>query len=219
LKKIAYKEDRAPAALAEGFRRAYPIFGKEAEYLAWEVHGCACPTYDIRNKAKFFKGDSIGGLAFATSHNGARVGAGIQAGLSEAATFCFFASPPFNKIWGTNAEAVRQLLNAVCGWQLTVDDIRDITLRNYHFNRCVSLREGYHPSKDDYLPPRAFDEPITEKYGTTWVWDRDEFEKEKKRHYVQMQKLTETGLPSRDSLESLGLGFVIPVLEPRDAIG
>lgn len=108
---------------------------------------------------------------------------------------------------------------AVCGWNLTIDDIKDIALRNYYFNRCVSLREGYHPSKDDNLPPRAFDEPITDKYGTTWVWDKAEFEDEKKKYYVKELKLTEGGLPPREGLQRRGLDFVIPVLEPMKAIG
>ena len=110
-------------------------------------------------------------------------------------------------------------MNAACGWNVTIDDIRDITLRNYYFNRCISLREGYHPSKDDYLPPRAFDEPITDKYGTTWVWDRAELEAAKKNYYVEKLKLTEDGLPPGKGLERLGLDFVVPVLEPIKAIG
>jgi aldehyde:ferredoxin oxidoreductase len=219
LKKIAYKEAVAPAALAEGFRRAYPVFGKEAEYLAWEVHGCACPTYDIRNKSTLFKSESVGGLAFATSHNGARMGNGMRSALLESATFCAFASLPTNRIWGLDEQVARIFLNPVCGWNLTIDDVMDIELRNYYFNRCVSLREGYHPSKDDHLPSRAFDEPITDKYGTTWAWDRDEFDREKKRHYVDILKLTEVGLPPREGLERLGLDFVIPILEPIGAIG
>lgn len=219
LKKIAYRQGRAPAILADGYRRAYPVFGKEAENLAWEVHGCSCPTYDIRNQGLFLKGEHSGGLAFATSHNGARMGAGNRAGISESSTFCFFASAPFNKIWGLDEEVVRIFTNAVCGWNLTVKDVTDIKMRNYYFNRCVSLREGYHPAKDDYLPPRAFTEPVTDKYGKTWVWDREEFAKEKKRHYVNMLNLTENGLPPGTELQKLGLDFVIPVLEPMNAIG
>ena len=213
MKKIAYKEGRVPAALAEGFRRAYEVFGEESKWYAFEVHGCASPTYDVRNKHYGM------GLNFATSHNGARMGLGIDSALAEAATTCIFATPSFRQIWGSMDEAIRVFLNAVCGWDTTTDEIKDIALRNYYFNRCVSLREGYHPSKDDYLPPRAFDEPITDKYGTTWVWDKAEFEEEKKRHYVKILKLTEAGLPPREGLKRLGLDFVIPVLEPMSAIG
>ncbi|MFH0769267.1 MAG: aldehyde ferredoxin oxidoreductase N-terminal domain-containing protein [Chloroflexota bacterium] len=213
LLKIAYKEGRVPAALAEGFRRAYKVFGEESKWYAFEVHGCAAPTYDVRNKHVGY------GLFYGTSHNGARMGFGLSNALQEAATVCMFALPPFIDIWGSQEEAIRLFLGAVCGWNLTVDDIKDITLRNYYFNRCISLREGYHPSKDDYLPPRAFDEPITDKYGTTWVWEHAEWEAAKKNYYVDTLRLTEEGLPPREGLERLGLDFVIPVLEPMDAIG
>ena len=220
MRKIAYKEDRAPAALAEGFRRAYPIFGKEAEYLAMEVHGSAAPTYDVRNQGGPFKSEPVGGLSYVTNHCGARGGGGFTSHLTESATYCVFTTLTLTRIWGLLEETTRMILNPVCGWNITADDVRDITTRNFYFNRCISLREGYHPAKDDYLPPRAFDEPITDKYGTgPWVWDRDELEKEKKRYYVNMLKLTETGLPPREGLERLGLGFVIPVLEPMGAIG
>jgi len=69
------------------------------------------------------------------------------------------------------------------------------------------------------LPPWAFDEPITDKYGTTWVWDKDKFQSEKEKYYVNVLELTEAGLPPRHGLERLGLDFVIPVLDPLDAIG
>ena len=213
LKKIAYKEGRAPAALAEGFRRAYEVFGEKSKRYAFEVHGCAAPTYDVRNK-------QVGwGLMYGTSHNGARMGAGISSMLQESVTCCYFALPPFVQIWGSENEVYRLFLNAVCGWDLSSEDVRDLALRNYYFNRCVSLREGYHPSKDDYLPPRAFDEAITDKYGKTWVWDRDEFEESKKTYYVETLKLTEEGLPPREGLERLGLDFVIPDLDKMNAVG
>jgi aldehyde:ferredoxin oxidoreductase len=207
IKKIAYKENRAPAALAEGFRRAYEVFGEKSKWYAFEVHGCAAPTYDVRNK-KYGNG-----LVYATSHNGARMGLRIDSALNEATTNCMFAMVPFTQIWGSEREAVAVFLNAVCGWNLSVDDVNNIALRNYYFNRCVSMREGYDPLKDDYLPERAFDEPIKDKYGTTWVWDRDEFEKEKKKYYVEILKLSEKGLPPREGMIKLGLEFAIPVLE------
>jgi aldehyde:ferredoxin oxidoreductase len=213
LKKIAYKEGRAPAALAEGFRRAYEAFGEESKWYAFEVHGCAAPTYDVRNK------QAGNALPYAASHNGARMGYGIGSALEEAATCCIFVVMSLIQIWGSEEEAVRLFLNAACGWNVSVDDVKDIALRNYYFNRCISLREGYRPSKDDKLPPRAFDEPITDKYGTTWVWDHAEFEEAKKNYYVGVLKLTEDGLPPREGLERLGLDFVVPTLKGTGAIG
>ena len=72
---------------------------------------------------------------------------------------------------------------------------------------------------DDTLPPRAFDEPITDKYGTVWVWNVNEFETAKKNFYVDRLSLTKDGLPPRSGLERLGLDFVIPVLKPMGVIG
>jgi aldehyde:ferredoxin oxidoreductase len=213
IKKIAYREGRAPAALAEGFRRAYKVFGDESIWYAYEVHGCACPTSDIRNKEEHM------GLRHASSHTGARIGDGLGSALDEAATCCIFQLVPSMQIWGRMEEAMRLFLNAVCGWDLSMQDLSDIALRNYYFNRCISLREGYRPWRDDYLPQRAFDEPITDKYGVTRVLDRAEFEEEKKKYYVERLKLTETGLPPRQGLERLGLEFVLPVLEPLGVIG
>ncbi len=219
IKKIAYKEDKAPAALAEGYRRAYSIFGKESEYLAWEVHGCSAATYDARNRSPLFMGDIVGGLAYSTSHTGARMGTGIGSGLNESATMCVFALIPALRIWGSDAKIGQLFLNAACGWNLTPEDVQNIALRNYYFNRSLSLRQGYYPAKDDYLPPRAFDEPVTDKYGHTWVLEKNQFEQDKKVFYTQRLKLTESGLPPEEGLKRLGLEFVIPVLKPMNAIG
>ena len=173
LKKIAYKEGKAPAALAEGYRRAYKVFGDKSIWYAWEFHGCSGGTYDARNK------DLGRGLEYGTSHNGARMGAGLSSALTKSATLCQFASSPFQKIWGSNEGAFVAFANAACGWNTTEEEVKDVTLRNYYFNRVISLREGYHPSKDDYLPPRCFDEEVSDKYGKTWVWDKAEWEEAK----------------------------------------
>ncbi len=147
------------------------------------------------------------------------VGADAQPASTHATTFCRFASSPFTSIWGSGEGVVKTFIKSIAGWDMTEEDVADIALRNYYFNHCVSLREGYHPAKDDYLPPRCFDEPVTDKYGTTWVWGRDEYEQAKKEFYVDSLKLTEEGLPPRAELERLGLDFVIPVLDPLNGIG
>jgi aldehyde:ferredoxin oxidoreductase len=218
MKKIAYRQGEIPNALADGFRRAYPIFGANADkakYLAWEVHGCGANTQFTRADIK-----SSRNAEFITSHNGARMGAGLRdGGLTEAATICRFATSGHSAVWGSETEAARLFLNAACGWDLTPEDLDDITLRNYYFGRCVSLREGYYPAKDDYAPQRLYDEPLTDKYGKVWAVDQAEMEAYVKQYYVDTLKLTDQGLPPRDGLQRLGLDFVIPVLDPMKAVG
>jgi hypothetical protein len=101
---------------------------------------------------------------------------GGGAGLPDSATMCFFAAFAFNPIWGSPNEITRTFLTPACGWELTPQQLADIVQRNSYLSRCVSLRGGFHPDKHASLPQRAFDEPITNKYGRTWVWSKDEWE-------------------------------------------
>jgi len=113
----------------------------------------------------------------------------------------------------------RKFINTAAGWDLTPDDIDHISQRIDLLGRCVSLREGYHPDKDSKLPQRAFDEPVTNKYGKTWVWKKEEWEEEKRDFFVKALNLSKRGLPLRAELERLGLEYVIPELVSLDAVG
>jgi len=206
MKKIVYKEGRAPAALAEGYWHAIKVFGPESRWYAWcSSANASIPRYDPRNKMYGMA------LQYGTTHGGG-------SGLFDAATMCLFAAFPYYAIWGPPPEVARIFLKAACGWELTAQQLGDIVQRNAYLCRCVSLREGFHPDKHSFLPQRAFDEPITDKYGRTWVWTREDWEKAKKRHFVETLKLSGRGLPPRGELKRLGLEFVIPVLEPMDAL-
>jgi aldehyde:ferredoxin oxidoreductase len=205
LKKIAYRKGIGDV-LADGYRFAIPRIGQECEQYAWQVHGCSCATYDLR-------GLPDQALSYASSHTGARMGTGFGTQITESATICHFTASPAQAIWGSREECARQYLNAVCGWDLTLEDIKTIAMRNFMLERCFSLREGYRPSKDDKIPDRAFDLPITNKYGQTFVLDRDWFTNVLKDYYVTTLQLTDEGRPSIDLIRTLKLDFVIPALE------
>ncbi len=207
LKKIVYKEGRAPAAIAEGYKHAIDIFGPEAAWYAWHSStNSSIPRYDARNKKYGL------GLNYGTSHGGG-------SGLFDSATMCIFAALAFYPIFGQPNDVARTFFEAACGWEISGKQINDILQKNSYLSRCVSLRQGFHPDKDSHLPQRAFDEPVTDKYGTTWVWTTEEWEEARKKHYVETLKLSERGLPPEKELRRLGLDFVIPVIEPMDALG
>jgi aldehyde:ferredoxin oxidoreductase len=207
LKKIVYKEDSAPAALAQGWWHATEVFGPESMWYAW--HSSANQSvarYEPRNR------EHGNALINGTTHGGGS--------LNDSATICTFSSFPYFAIFGPPYEVIRTFLNAATGWELTGEQINDIAQRNSYFSRCVSLREGFHPDKHAGLPQRAFDEPVTNKYGVTSVWTRDEWEEARKKYYTgSLMNLSERGLPLKKELQRLGLEFVIPVLEPVDAVG
>ncbi len=205
LRKIAYRQDLGNI-LADGYKFAMPAIGKGCEHYAWHVHWCSCATYDMR-----FLPDHA--IEYAASHNGARMGSGIRSQLSESATVCGSTAGPAGQVWGSLEEGIRQYVNAVGGWNLTLEEVHAIALRNYMFERSYCLREGYRPSIHNKVPARAFDQPISNKYGETAVLNRDEFEERLKDYYVNALHLTEDGLPPKDLLKKLDLDFVIPTIE------
>lgn len=205
LRKIAYREDLGDI-LADGYKYAIPAIGEESRKYAWHVHWCSCATYDMRRMPDH-------GLAYASSHNGARMGTGLRAALTESATVCNFTASPVARVWGSLEEGVRRYVNAVCGWNLSLDDLNKISLRNYMFERCYCLREGYDPSVHNELPDRAYDQPITNKHGESYVLDREEFQYMLKEYYVNVLHLTEEGLPPRALLKELNLNFVYPTMD------
>jgi aldehyde:ferredoxin oxidoreductase len=106
-------------------------------------------------------------LQYGTTHGGG-------SGLFDAATICLFAAFPFYTIWRQPPEVARTFLNTACGWELTGQQLEDIAQRLSYLSRCVSLRKGFHSDKHSFLPQRAFDEPVTDKYVRTWVWTRED---------------------------------------------
>jgi len=138
--------------------------------------------------------------------------------LNDAATMCIFASFPFYSIWGPPNEVARIFINAATGWDLTPEKIDDIVRRISYLSRCVSLREGFHPDRHAGLPQRAFEEPVTNKYGIISVWTREEWETAKTKFYIERLGLSDRGLPLKADLIKSGLEFVIPILEPLDAV-
>ena len=102
--------------------------------------------------------------------------------------------------------------------KMSQDDIKDIVRRNELFSRCISFREGYHPERNAVLPERAFDEPVSNKYGKTSVWKRNEWEEAKKEYYVSVLGLSDRGFPKREDLKALGLEFIVPILEAEGVL-
>ena len=197
LKKIAYREG-VGEILAEGFKWAIPALGEKTGYYAWHHHWQGDARRDTRRYHRIY-----------TVHSPS---------LADTATMCIFAAFSVGAVFGSRDECIRQYLNAVCGWNLTMNDLREIVQRNRLIGRCFSLREGYLPWRDDVLPDRCFDEVLTDKYGNKLVLDRDWYAREIQDYYGA-NGLSERGLPKRDELERLGLEYVIPVLDSMSLIG
>ncbi len=105
------------------------------------------------------------------------------------------------------------LLSAGLGRKITEEMLFDyaIKLRNYY--RAFEMREGF-TRDDDTLPKRLFEPMSGGKYdGEKLDWDQ--FEKMKEEYYQCWDWDVKTGIPTRESLEKIGLKQVATDLERR----
>ncbi len=212
MKKIAYRKGTAANALADGFLRAEKVFGDESIPYAYEVHGCAMDTQEIRTGTNRFR--------YPSNQTGARKGE--MRDLSESLTQCNTTRAHMVNAFGSWEEAVRLFLNAACGWNMTIDDVWDMNWRYYFFNRAISHREGFNVplGSADVLPIRAYTETVTDKYGTKYMVDEPYWRSTEWPDFMEKEcKLNRDGSLRRSELVRLGLDFVIPVLDPLGVIG
>jgi aldehyde:ferredoxin oxidoreductase len=206
LKKIAYREGIGDI-LADGLKIAPEKIGKGTEKYAMTHKGVAISSYEPRgslSEALALAGTPVGEL-----HGGRGTPERI---MYDSLTTCSFLRRILREIFGSAGGWGVPMLNAVCGWDLTLEDWGKLTLRAATMERCYSMREGYIPEKDDVLPERFFEEAIYSKYGEPRILKREEFLEERTRMY-RSYGLQEDGTPSPDFLEELGLQFTIPTLE------
>jgi aldehyde:ferredoxin oxidoreductase len=207
MKAVAYREGKAANAIADGFRRAYEVFGDESIWYAAETHGCAIDTQDMR----FAKGNIT---RYCCSHMGARKHGDENSPLYEALTMCSFWAGNIGTIWGSRNDGLANWINATTGWNVTADDVEDFRKRNDFFSRAVSHKQGYNPLVDTTVSERFFTEKPVSKYGTAHGFDQAEFDAAVKKYWVEVRGVSEQGLMLKSELERLGLDFIIPVLEP-----
>ena len=132
--------------------------------------------------------------------------------MFDSLTACTFPRPALRQVFGGTASWGIEMLNAACGWDLTLEDWNELVQRTVMMERCYSIREGHVPTRDDMLPARFFEEVIYNKYGDTRILNRDEFVAEREKWYLGVG-LGKDGLPKKEELQLLGLQFVIAELE------
>ena len=205
LKKIAYREGIGDI-LAEGLKLAPAKIGRGTEKYAITGKGVAITSYEPRGSMK----DAVDLAVVPVGElHGERGGEKWMA--CDGLTTCGFLARPLEAVFGLNNFAV-QALPAATGWDLDLDEWKNMLQRLRFMERCNCIREGYVPTRDDVMPDRFFEETIYNKYGQAKILDREEFFKEREKTYLSYQ-LTAQGIPQQDQLKKLGLDFVIPVLE------
>jgi aldehyde:ferredoxin oxidoreductase len=207
--------------LGEGSRRLAAKYGPDAAQYAMNVKGMEFPGYDPR-------GIQGMALAFATSTRGAchlratmyvpelfqgkldrftvKGKSAVLKDLQELFTvydcmiLCKFGA---RNAFGNSWDEMVTLTNAASGLGYNVDELREVGARSWTMERLFNLREGF-SKKDDTLPERLFTLAIDDGPSKGAVVNKADFDKELEEYY-KLWGWTSEGIPTKDTLDKLGL--------------
>lgn len=220
VRRICLREGRLGQLLAEGSRAAALKVGKNSIKFAMQIKGLETSAYPFRTM-------QTGALGHATCITGAfyqRSGsyaydekgdvdrfsldksrAKLVVGgeniytIIDSLIICKFS----RRIYESNRKLV-ELYNLVTGLDMTFDELIEAGERVYTLGKCFNVRMGL-SRKDDYLPPRDYEEPVVcDKDGRTALVNRKQFD-ESLSEYYRRRGWNEEGIPSKEKLRELGL--------------
>jgi aldehyde:ferredoxin oxidoreductase len=216
--------------LAEGVKRASEKIGKGSEQWAMHVKGMEVPMHDPRGKkgmglayATSFKGadheSSMHDEAYQRENALPELGFTVpmarkqfegKAGLvkclqeywgvmSDAVSLCKFPMIPPRPL---KPGLLVDLLNAVTGWNFTMEDFLTTGERIFNLARIFNVREGI-TRKDDQLPKR-FEETLKQGGSAGESYPKKELEKLLDEYY-RLRGWNPEGIPTPETLSRLGL--------------
>lgn len=123
--------------------------------------------------------------------------------MMDSLELCQFVWGPAWTLYGPKETA--EMVNAVTGWDVTIDELMVVGERRLNMMRTFNAREGL-DRKNDKLP-RKFFKPLKGTGPTAGVaLDIEEFE-EALDHYYKLNGWTQNGVPTREKLQELNLGW------------
>lgn len=222
IKKIALRENFGNV-LAEGIKYAVEKIGNETSKFAMHVKGLNFAAWMPR----FMKGIA---LAFGTANRGAChkraiIGDEVLGKIDPQATKgkgplirdiqdrvnavftligCRFSEFAYSNELYTN------LLNAATGLKYTPDDFMKLGARIWNLERIFNVVIGFR-RKDDGLPRRCF-EPLPEGPTKGYKLTPEEYDSMLDEYY-ESRKWTKEGIPTKEILEELGIGYAFKKIE------
>jgi len=101
-----------------------------------------------------------------------------------------------------------KLINLVTGFDMSIEELRDIAHRIYTLERCFNIREKEVAREEDTLPWRILHERIPKGSAAGFGVTPEELNKMLEEYYL-LRGWDENGIPTEKELKRLGLEFVI----------
>ncbi len=111
-------------------------------------------------------------------------------------------------------EKMVECLNAVTGWDVSLEEILEAARRTTMMARAFNSREGFNP-EDDYLPKRLYDPKPDGPQAGKAIFSAADFEKAVKAYYAKTGCDPASGRPRRETLAALGLDWVEEMLDRK----
>ncbi len=118
---------------------------------------------------------------------------------------CQFVFGPAWQLYGANDLA--QVVQAVTGWEVTVEELLAVGKRRLNMMRAFNAREGFDRQADRL--PKKLEKALTGGQTNGIFVDLAEVEKAKDLYYAMAGWDVSTGTPNRETLEQLGLGWIL----------
>jgi aldehyde:ferredoxin oxidoreductase len=118
---------------------------------------------------------------------------------------CQFVFGPAWHLYGPDQMA--EATHLITGWDTTVEDLLTIGERRLNLLQAFNAREGY-GREQDTLPKKMY-EPLQGGPSHGISLSREELEMAKDMYYAMAGWDVDTGLPTPERLEALGLGWLI----------
>lgn len=183
--------------LADGSRRAAARLGG-AEFLT-DVKGLEIAMHDPRQRTEY--GRSVR-VSYATSPSGGdhMLSHLPPRSMRNTVGMCFFLR--YDEL------RMLEIVNAVTGWDLSQEELTDIGDRSLAMARMFNLREGF-SAADDILPEQVMRPHVSGPLSKVRL-DPDDLAAQVGAYYGE-RGWDETGRPTRETLERLGITEYAPV--------
>ncbi len=129
---------------------------------------------------------------------------------ADTVSVCQFVYGPSWQMYGPQEMA--DLMRAATGWDVTVEEIQAIGRRRLNLMRAFNAREGL-TRDDDTLPKKLFKKALAGGRSDGIILENEELQAGLEMYYEQAGWDATTGIPTRATLEEVGLAWAADDLE------
>ena len=130
--------------------------------------------------------------------------------FTDSVNLCQFVWGPSWQLYGP--DQMIEMINAVTGWDLSMNEALEVGERRLNMMRSFNAAEGI-DGRQDQLPVKFVENPLKDGPTAGYKVDKDDLQGAIAEYYRQSGWDEKTGLPTRDTLNRLGLDWVADKLE------